>query len=445
MSTRLNDLPLEQVHKLFMHPLHQDAFRTMVSMIAALRECEAYPDYRDLQQDLLTKLLEVDGHRLRSRQVLRRLRGRKSLPVDAPALRSGADPTDIESWELEIAVSERIGRQYRSIGDALAWRVFNYDRRVIIALSRNDPPGLLAGKAGLAAEQEFVAKWSRDDDTFVLLHDVTSCLRIGDATLFKRVGDGFEGYLYEIKRDSERRRSTQLRRQRLAQDAVRAGGALPGKPGHHLVSVNLPYKTQLDLLGRAFELAAERGLYGMNLPDGRALLAADLRQGYGRWSEEEFLAQADRAYKQVLQHAHILDARHHVYYMSDDLVARTPITPPWAIYPLPPLTCANLMADMSLYVVAITSDPLLNALEGAGLRAEWVLPPGQKEMQTGQVILRAWNSRRGMEMRPAEMQRVLLELVDLPIWAEGIKRMLDREDWAPHPWPYFADEWRVWE
>ena len=38
-------------------------------------------------------------------------------------------------------VCERVDRQLRSVADALAWRVFNYDRRVIVAFSRNYPPG----------------------------------------------------------------------------------------------------------------------------------------------------------------------------------------------------------------------------------------------------------------------------------------------------------------
>ncbi len=41
-------------------------------------------------------------------------------------------------WEPEVDVCERVERQLRSVADALAWRVFAYDRRVIVALSRND-------------------------------------------------------------------------------------------------------------------------------------------------------------------------------------------------------------------------------------------------------------------------------------------------------------------
>lgn len=444
MPVRLKDLPDERANQLLVHPLHQDTFRSLVQLIHDLRKCNTYPEYRDFQEELLAKILDVDALRGRCTRVRKRLQARKSLPADAPELRSGAKPTEIQSWELEIAVCERVGRQLRSIGDALAWRLFNYDRRVIVALSRNDPPGLVTGKDGLAAEREFVARYAGDENAFVLLHDITSCLRIGDATLFQRAGDGWEASLHEIKSDPERRRSPQLRRKRLAEEAVRNGGRLPGAPGTRLIPVGLSYETHLDLLRRAFELAAERGVQGIKVPGGRAVLAAELRPSSERWSEEEFAKYAGRAYQQARKRAGILTSRNHVYYSSDDLVARTPITPPWAIYPLPPLACANLIADMAVFIVAVSSESLVAALEDVGLRAAWALPPGQAELEPGQVVLRAANQVRGIELRPTEMQRLLLELMDLPLWAESVKRLLARDDLVPHPWPYFDDEWKVW-
>lgn len=79
---------------------------------------------------------------------------------------------------------ERVGRQLRSVGDALAWRASGFDRSYITALSQNAPPGPMAGKAGLNARLVAVeARWN-DHGRFALLHDLTSCLRIGDLTDF---------------------------------------------------------------------------------------------------------------------------------------------------------------------------------------------------------------------------------------------------------------------
>lgn len=443
VPTLLNDMPLERAGRIFLHPIHQDAFPALVQFIVDLRHCRTYPDYYRFQQELLDKVLEVQGHRAACRRVARRLRAGRAIPSDAPELRSGEDVNDPESWELEADVCERVDRQLRSIADAMAWRVFNYDRRVIVAFSRNDAPGPMIGKAGLAAERGFVAQWSNDENSFVLLHDLTTCLRIGDATLFKSIGKEYEAYLYEIKTNPDRQKKSQLQRNRLAEEAIRDGGTLPGDPTARFVPISVPYLTLLPMLRDAFDLAAERGVVGMKVPGGRAMFAADMRQGYGMWSEEEFLERTGEAQDRALRRAGIQGVGHHVFYGSNDRVARSPIQPPWAIYPLPPEMCANLIVDMGVFVVTVSSEPLLDALRSEGIRAQWALPEGQETLGQGQIILRAYKGTRGIEMRPSDMQRLLLELVDLPTWVATVKELLARSSSA-HPWPYFADESRVW-
>lgn len=81
---------------------------------------------------------------------------------------------------------------------------------------------------------------------------------------------------------------------------------------------------------------------------------------------------------------------------------------------------------MAVYIIDVSSEPLLEALRAGGVRAEWVLPVGQETLKPGQVILRAYKSGCGIEMRPSDMQRLLLELVDLPTWVEPVKASLSR-------------------
>lgn len=49
---------------------------------------------------------------------------------------------------VPVAVRERLARQYGCAADALAWCVFGFQRGHIIVLCRNEPPGVMAGKAG---------------------------------------------------------------------------------------------------------------------------------------------------------------------------------------------------------------------------------------------------------------------------------------------------------
>src|SRR6266571_1168598 len=96
------------------------------------------------------------------------------------------------------------------------------------------------------------------------------------------------------------------------------------------------------------------------------------------------------------------------------------------------------------YVVTISSDPLLEALRDAGFAAEWVLPHGQRRLRGTQVMLRATRGARGIELRPAELERLAFELVDLRTWVEGIEEMIRHDGMVRHPRPYFKDEWKVW-
>jgi hypothetical protein len=440
----LNDMPPEWADRVFLHPIHQAALRESVQLIADLRQCRSYSDYYLFQQNLLGKVLEIQGHRGACRRMAKRLRRGKSAPAGSPELRSGEDPSDPECWELEADVCERVDRQLRSIGDGLAWRVFSYDRRVIIAFSRNQAPGPMVGKAGLRAERDFVEQWSEDEDRFVLLHDLTSCLRIGDATLFKSVGREYEAYLYEIKSDPSRQKSDQLRRNKLAEEAIRDGGPFPNDPDARFVQLSTPYKTHLSMLREGFELAQRRGAQGMKIPGGRALMAADMRRGYEIWPEDEFIANSEQAFKRACKRAGIVDYRQVVGSRSDDRAARAPTHPPWAIYPFPPILCANLIFDMAFYVTGIEGSSILDALHRAGLAAEWVLPPSQEQIQPGQVVMRIYNGSRGLELREPEISRLALELVDLSTWVDGIKEMLSQTGLSGRPWPCFADEHKVW-
>jgi hypothetical protein len=296
----------------------------------------------------------------------------------------------------------------------------------------------------LAAERDFVERWSQDEDSFVLMHDLTSCLRIGDATLFKSVGKQYEAYLYEIKSDPSRKRSEQPRRNRLTEEAIRDNGPFPNDPDARFVQLDTPYKTHLPMLREGFELAQRRGTQGMKIPGGRALMAADIRRGYELWPEDEFIAHSEQAFEGACKRANIIDRGRFVGSRSDDRAARAVTHPPWAIYPFPPVVCANLIFDMAFYAVGISGPSLLDALRKAGLAAEWALPPDQERLQSGQVVLRIYHRNRGLELREAEIFRLTLELVDLPTWIEGLKETLARADLRGRPWPCFADEHKVW-
>jgi hypothetical protein len=178
------------------HPRHQAMQAVLVELIEQLRACASVRDGLEFQNALLDQVLRVEGDRNSFTQAVKRIKiGRRPHP-GGPEPQSALDPASLKAWRHEVDVCERVGRQLRCVGDALAWRVFGFERRHILALCRNQLPGVMAGKAGLAAERERVAQ-AYEAGRFAILHDLTNCLRIGDVTVF---GDGLPETI-EIKTD----------------------------------------------------------------------------------------------------------------------------------------------------------------------------------------------------------------------------------------------------
>lgn len=177
--------PPEEV---FIHPRHEAAQKALPDLIRQLRAAANVKDSYEFQQELITHVRETEEARNAFSQAVKRLEDGKSPQSDVPEPQSNGDPSLVESWRFERDICERVARQFRCAGDALAWRVFGFERRNIIALCQNAPPGVWADKAGVPAELDAVEEAYRQDGQFAILHDMTNCLRIGDVTIFRNDG-----------------------------------------------------------------------------------------------------------------------------------------------------------------------------------------------------------------------------------------------------------------
>ncbi|MER5224550.1 hypothetical protein [Streptomyces flaveus] len=237
----------------------------------------------------------------------------------------------MEGWRLESDVLER---QLRSVGDAMAWRAFRYDRRYILTLRRNESPGpMTLSKEGTVHEIQFAEQQWSEHRSFVLLHDITDCLRIGDVTVF-RDGDDDERdiLLYELKTNPRRRESIQLTRTRLAAEALHTGGPLPGPDKAVLVETGVPYATHLSVLSDAFGRAHQEGLKTMRVPGQRGLLALDIPAAGNRWYAEEATRQFHAAHTALLRRMRLTGQ--HTCFSSGDSATRNTMAVPWGVYPL---------------------------------------------------------------------------------------------------------------
>jgi hypothetical protein len=110
------------IEEVLAHPRHHAAQKTLAELIEQLRACANVEEGYAFQQALLTQVLAVEADRNALSQAVKRIAGHKKPQADAPEPQSGLDPAAPETWQLEHDVCERIARQYRCVGDALAWR-----------------------------------------------------------------------------------------------------------------------------------------------------------------------------------------------------------------------------------------------------------------------------------------------------------------------------------
>lgn len=449
------------------HPRHLAAQPVLAGLIQQLRDCANVKDGYEFQQALLGYLGEADTARAAFAQAVKRMRDGKLPQRGAPDPQSGLDPSRLETWQLERDVCERLVRQFKCVGDALAWRVFGFQRKHIIALCQNPPPGAFAGKAGRAAELAHLDQ-AYSDGKFALLHDLTNCLRIGDVTIFENDGT-FQ--TIEVKTNPSRTSPAQNRRVRAAAAAVGGNSPLPGRDRRaRLYDIDLPYKTHLDVLRVGTERAARDGIFTAKLPGDRALLITDLYGYTARgWTEDEWPHAVGRRFTAALRRAGINDDRQwHVMATSLDSVSRDPARVPFAAYPLHPVACARIIGDYAIFHVETSGPALADSLRRAGMDARWVLPPAQqyRELRPGEVVMEMTTRTtapapehitrtlgpgvtvelsRKLQMQRSELDRYLIELPDQATWLEGIRHLLaDYEFGDGLPWPHYRGEDQVW-
>lgn len=429
----------------------------LVELIRDLRACETNEAGYDFQRRLLDVRLAVDSDRNGFSRAVKRMKARKSPQAGAPEPQSGLDVSLPATWQLELDVCERVARQLRCVGDALAWRVFGFQRRYILALCRNDPPGIMAGKKGLVAERERAEQAWKDGGQFALMHDLTNCLRIGDVTIFTQDGP----QVIEVKSSTERRSPAQLRRIAAGQEALKALGPLPGdNRGHRLYDLDVTFKTHLELLRLATERASTDGIFATRVPGDRALVAADL---YGcnlqGWNSSEINERAGRQLAAAQRRAGIGGEREYtVSATSFDSVARDPLRVPFAAYPLDPIACARLIGDLSVFVVVTSGLALADALCNSGIDAEWVRAPSTADLTPGEVLMELRSTvtepligtvvmqrDRMLQICRSEMDRYLIEMIGQRTWIEGIRYLVTRDKLMPRqPWPCYRDEHLTW-
>jgi hypothetical protein len=444
----LLSLDPEQIDVVLTHPDQVAVCGRIYQMTTWLRDCETVDDLYALQTDLVSHLLTAQQRRSECTGAANRLLRNRAVG-DITPFPDGRNQDTAEAWLLEAYVFARLERQIRSVGDALAWALFEFDRRVILALSQNQSPGPMVGKKGLGWELGHVKQFREDTGQFALLHDITNCLRIADVTEFH--SDGRLRFT-EVKAGG-RSRPTQNRRADQAVAALNGNAPLPGRPDTGLLRLKTKHATDLDRLSDLFRVAGAEGCRSLVLEGGRALRAMNMPVLLGSVDDEPMraadLMRAER--DSSLQHAQFAGSTRLVQASSFDKAARSAIQVPYAVYPLDPQVIANLVCDFVGFDTVVSVDALVQVFQERGYGADVVAPLALgtetgAQMETDEPVLRVWNGTHTLTVRQQALSPLLYELLEPGAWASGITELLDglHENAPANPVLVYADEAQTW-
>jgi hypothetical protein len=93
-----------------------------------------------------------------------------------------------------------IACMYREVADGLAWRTLGNNRVRLRILAQSQTPGFIATPAGSKVGRKAELKYAGNvasNNCFVLLHDITNLLLVGDLSMVKKIGD--KPHLAEVK------------------------------------------------------------------------------------------------------------------------------------------------------------------------------------------------------------------------------------------------------
>jgi hypothetical protein len=437
----LADMPADDRRAVMTHPVQQACVELLGKLIRELRGCRTFEQFDNFQRRLFQYVLEVESHWGEVRRCQKRLLRGKALTFDATKLPEGSDPQDPWMWHIEDLVAERMCRQFRAIGDALAWRASGNDRSYILALNYNAAPGPMTSKEGVGYELRAVTDM-RARGQFGLLHDLTNCLRIADITEFDTDGGKL---LYEIKKNPNAKRGPQLRRMAAAVEAVMSGGELPNLPGSAFARPSTRCRTHIRSFASVIREAQQHAIASVPLPGRRAIVAMsaspvnqsgkDVQGVLDEWTRRRF---------EALQLAGALHTAHHITLSS--AVRNHNLVPwiiPFALYPLPPEDCALLICDYILFEVIMDLESLVQALARQDITAESHLEHAAATLQPTDTVLSLRKGSRGMTLTQGALYELMMEFYEVNTWAAAIAEVLDNPASPKHPVLAFSTT-RVW-
>lgn len=431
-GTRLLERPPEEIAVLLGHSVQREIARLIGELVGELRTLDGPGDYYEFQRELAGHVYDAQRRQAESSRNLKRERsGRAVVEPDAP------------TWTLSLALWDRTVRQLRAVGDALAWRLFGFDRRYILALSRNQAAGPVVGKEGLGWELGAVKDaWERDG-TFALLHDLTNSIRIADITVFGPT----RPTLVEIKKSNSggSRRREQMRRAERAVAVINEGAPLPGREEVDLAVSDQQFKTQLSALRRQVELAQTDSIASRSIGHQQVVTALAVT-ARAELPIEELIARSDTLKSRAMAKAGLEGIEHHLRGVRADTIGRDAYLAPFTIYPFSPKLVAALTTDLICFEHVVGWDRIERAFETHRFDVELLLASASGEVPDDVAVLHDLTADRRVTVHKGGLDQLLHELVDVERYVAGIAAQVRRSDneGTTHAVLTFANERATW-
>ncbi|MFJ9729280.1 hypothetical protein ACIRP3_41715 [Streptomyces sp. NPDC101209] len=458
-DVQLGELEASEIDAVLLHPEHTTNLQAVTWLLERFDAANTAEDLYDFQAQLFRASYRAQLAADRIGRTVHRVNAGKTPdwpgPMDAETatfvdppwhLRCAPESTAPEEWVLERRVAERVIRQLRAVGDALAWRVHRYDRRVIIALSRNDLPGPFVGKAGLDAELGKITEIREQQGNFALLHDLTSVMRVLDATEIERTG---RRMLHEIKSsDSSSARAKARKQTKHAERllaAIDGSAALPGEEVMILWRARAQLRTHVRDLVPMLERAAAEGFAAIQVAD-RVVSAFHLLPAAGGSVsvQEVWNAYVRRRDDLLLQRLGIEQGCHRLRATSIDSAARDPATAPWGIYPLPAHLRAALICDYLILESFLAADQVAARFHRRRLNAQVLLPVTGNGFDEHTQVLQVTDNGHGVVVHGNAMYQLLMEFVRTDRFIDAIGEVLKLPDPSIRSLLTYSNERAAW-
>lgn len=404
--------------RMLSHPSRAAVERTLADLIAGIRATSSRDDLRDVQADLVGWLAEAE---------------RRYTDANVAMKRRGAKQDwDVDFWRRSVA-------HFRVVGDALAWRFFDFRRQWIILLGRNEHPGMMMSKAGTRGEMAVVDEhWANGRPA--LLTAATHCVTIGDVCV--DIGDGIVEVV-EVKppgrgpTPAQRRRAEQVIRQINVDPRIEtdADPTYIIEADENLTSYWADAKPAIN---RATEVGVSRWSPARGVAVRFSSVPGAMRVGQGAY-KAEFEA-VDPAIAAAFE-----GTTHRIRTNTATLGLGRRAVVPLSILPIEPADAAGLITGSLAYVCEISVDTIVESLEEAGAQAEIALSGEPAALLPDTPIVRWRDGADSGTINAAAITQIGIELMPVDLAARAI---VDRRQRGPerrtNTYVCFRNERAVW-